>query len=164
MKQILLFVFLSLFLTSCKDYSKTIPDEQELLRKELHTINWNEVDVYPTYANCDTIEDVQKNLACFFYIFNEDLSGLLRKDSLLQTPKFYSLDSLPIEVTVYPNAAVELKLHKNNAEVEPEIVGTIDSLLFIKSAQLQPIQPAIKRDVPVKTKFLVKVGLHEQFN
>jgi|GEM_PF-819439 len=161
MKQILLFVFFSLFLASCKDYSKTIPDEQELLRKELHTINWNEVDIYPTYENCDSIEDAQKNLACFFYIFKEDLTGLLRKDSLLQTPKFLSLDSLPIEVTVYPNAAVELKLHQNNVEVEPEIIGTIDSLLFIKSTQLQPIKPAIKRDMPVKSKFLVKVSMHE---
>lgn len=160
MKQILLLVFLSLFLTGCKDHSKTIPDEQELLRKELHTINWNEVDVYPTYENCDTIIDTQKNLACFFYIFNEDISSLLKQDSLLQTRKFHSVDSLPIEVTVYPNAAVELKLHRENSKFEPETARTIDSLLFIKSAQLQPVQPAIKRDVPVKTKFLVKVGIH----
>lgn len=160
MKQILLFMILLGWTTSCKDYSKALPDEQELLRKELHTINWNEVDIYPSYKNCDTIEDAQRNLACFFYIFHEEITGLLKEDSLLQTRDFLAIDSLPVEVTVYPNAAVALKLHQENEIVEPHIARTIDSLLFVKSTQLQPVQPAVKRDVPVKTKFLVKVNIH----
>lgn len=160
MKQILLFLFLLPLIVGCKDYNKTIPDEQEMLRKELHTINWSEVDVYPSYKSCDTIEDVQKNLACFFYIFNDDINQLLQNEAYFQSSKFRSVDTLPIQVTVYPNAAIELKMHTVNDELLNKNKASIDSLLFIQSAKLKAVEPAIKRDVPVKTQFLVKVKIN----
>ena len=59
----LLIISASLF--SCMS-DKTVPDAQELLRKELHTIDWTKVDEYPTVDSCDSIKGKNENQICFF--------------------------------------------------------------------------------------------------
>ena len=85
---------------------------------------------------------------------------MLQNETYFQSSKFRSVDSLPIQVTVYPNAAIELKMHTVNNELLNQSRASIDSLLFIQSAKLKTVEPAIKRDVPVKTQFLIKVKLN----
>ena len=56
MRNNLLVFFLIFTLFSCYK-KKELPNAQELLRRELHTIDWTRVDTYPSFDSCDTLTD-----------------------------------------------------------------------------------------------------------
>lgn len=148
-----------LFFLSCKYNKQGVPNEQELLRKALHTIDWSKPDTYPTYTSCDSIEDEIKNRACFFETFTQDFFQLLKNDSLIQTLGLKNLDSLPLEVRILPNASFTIKLNQKALIKKLDNHQQIDSLLFTKSLKLKPVQPGTKRGVPVTTSFETKIAL-----
>ncbi len=141
---------------SCNTFTEKVPNEQELLRKELHTIDWKKVDTYPSYDSCDAVKDMEKAKYCFFDTFQKDLTAVLQNDSLLHTRKYRYMDSLSVEVTVLPNAALELFADKKESKTDK---SELDSLLFTKTTLLKPLHPATKRGIPVKTQFKIKVAL-----
>lgn len=156
MKKNLLFLLnILLLLASCNTFTDKVPNEQELLRKELHTIDWNKVDTYPSYDSCDVFKDMEKAKYCFFDTFRKDFTAVVQNDSILHTKKYSYLDSLSVEVTVLPNAALELFVDK----AEPKDKKELDSLLFTKTTLLKPVHPATKRGIPVKTQFKIEVPL-----
>lgn len=135
----------------CTNTTQKIPNEQELLRKELHRIDWTQVDTYPSYDLCDSLKDEKEIKECFFTYFQQDIERVLQQDSVLHTSKYKNNKALLLEVTILPNAAIELHAAQDNPE--------LDSLLFTKTTLLQPLHPATKRGVPVKTKFSLEVSL-----
>jgi hypothetical protein len=60
---LLLLVFLFLVPVSI---SKSKCLRKELLKKELKAINWKEVDEYPSFADCDKLDNKTKRQQCFF--------------------------------------------------------------------------------------------------
>ena len=59
-KIILILLFLALLFNSCQYFDKQVPSEQDLLQKELKSINWKEVDEFPSVVDCDKIENKQR--------------------------------------------------------------------------------------------------------
>ena len=145
-----------LFISACTNSNKQLPNEQELLRKELHQIDWTKVDTYPSYDHCDSLKKAKDLQACFFETFQNELYQIVANDSMLSTQKYQHLDSITLSVTILPNAVVELKtMNLPTAEQTKEW----DSLLFSKTTQLSPLHAATKRGVPVKTQFQIKLSL-----
>ena len=56
LKQFFLFIVF-IFFNSCQYFEKQVPSERELLQKELKSINWKEVDEYPSVADCEKVND-----------------------------------------------------------------------------------------------------------
>ena len=48
-----------------------VPSEKELLQKELKSINWKEVDEYPSVVDCEKIEDKKQRQQCFFEVLTQ---------------------------------------------------------------------------------------------
>ena len=46
-----------MLLQSCQYFEKKVPNEKELLDKQLKEINWNEVDEYPSVVDCEKLTD-----------------------------------------------------------------------------------------------------------
>ena len=65
MKNYWVFVFLLMLTAACNFAPKAVLNAQELLRRELHTIDWNKVDQYPSYDSCDRVTDAEENKAGF---------------------------------------------------------------------------------------------------
>src|SRR5690606_4579302 len=99
MKNYWAFVFCSFLLTSCNFVQKELPDSQELLRRELHTIDWSKVDTYPTYDSCEKFTDAEENKRCFFDRLNFEVENVLRTDSLV---KLSTIDSVQFLVSLSP--------------------------------------------------------------
>ena len=67
MRNLVLILFPVLFLAqSCQFFDNKVPSKEELLKKELKQINWNEVDEFPSVAECEQIEDKNLRKQCFF--------------------------------------------------------------------------------------------------
>lgn len=141
---------LLLFVFSCKDAGR-VPLKKALLEKELQSIDWKQVDEYPSVPDCDSLAGKQERRNCFFEFLTATIQEKLNADTLpVHQPK---LDTVNVEVTVFPNAKVTFKaldsIDVNNLK--------IDSILKIRLADFPLVNPALKRGLPVKTQFVLPV-------
>ncbi len=153
MKHYYLFLVILLF-NSCKYFEEQIPSEKELLQKELKSINWKEVDEYPSVVDCDKIADKKQRQQCFFDFLIQLIQEKLDVDTLYIL--YPELDTIAVKVTVYPNSALQFDPQFPKDSVAYDTVK-IDSILHARLVDFPKINPAIKRGIPVKTQFILPV-------
>ncbi len=144
-------VFILFLFVSCQFIDKQIPSEEELLKKEIQTIDWKKVDEFPTIITCDSVSDKTQNQECFI----NTLSALIQQKLDADKPKlpFAKFDTIAVQVSILPNAALQFETQQQ-ADNEK-----IDSILKAKLVDFPTIKPAIKRGIPVKTQFTLPVIL-----
>ena len=150
----LLFFFTFLNLTSCTYFEKKVPTEQELLHNQLQQINWNEVDEYPSFNECGTLEDKSQQKQCFFEFLTSTIQDKLRIDTL--SILYPELDTIEVKVTVFPNATLQFEPQFPKDSVAYDVVK-IDSILNARLVEFPKVNPATKRGIPVKTQFILPV-------
>ncbi len=155
MKQYYLFLVF-LFFNSCQYFDKQIPSEKELLQKELKSINWKEVDEYPSVVDCEKIEDKKQRQQCFFEVLTLLIQEKLSVDTL--SILYPELDTIEVKVTVFPNATIQFEPQFPKDSVAYDKIK-IDSILKARLVDFPKINPAIKRGIPVKTQFILPVIL-----
>ncbi|MDO8316496.1 MAG: hypothetical protein Q7T12_03130 [Flavobacterium sp.] len=155
MKQYYLFLVF-LFFNSCQYFDKQIPSEKELLQKELKSINWKEVDEYPSVVDCEKIEDKKQRQQCFFEVLTQLIQQKLSVDTL--SVLYPELDTIEVKVTVFPNATLQFEPQFPKDSVAYDTIK-IDSILKARLVDFPKINPAIKRGIPVKTQFILPVIL-----
>lgn len=155
LKQYFIF-FLFLSLNSCQYIDKQVPSEKELLQKELKSINWKEVDEYPSVADCDLIADKKQREKCFFEVLTQLIQEKLSLDTL--TAIYPELDTIAVKVTIFPDASLQFEPQHSKDSVAYDTIK-IDSILKARLVDFPKINPAIKRGIPVKTQFILPVIL-----
>ncbi len=158
-KQLVAFLLLFIFATSCDYYRKPVPSKEVLLEKELKAIDWNEVDEYPSIIECDNIEDKTQRQQCFF----EYLTALIQQKLSQDTLPFpgIEIDTILVKVTVFPDATIDFEPQFSQDSVAYDRIK-IDSLLTEKLKDFPRINPALKRGIPVKTQFILPVILKQE--
>jgi hypothetical protein len=155
LKQFSLFLVILLF-TSCRYFEKQLPSEKELLKRELKSINWNEVDEFPSLDDCDKIDNKAQRQQCFFEILTQLIQEKLGVDTLsVLCP---DLDTIDVKVTVFPNSTLlfEPQFPKDSSTLD---TVKIDSILKARLVDFPKVNPAIKRGIPVKTQFILPIIL-----
>jgi hypothetical protein len=155
LKQFSLFLVFILF-NSCQYFDKQVPSEKELLQKELKSINWKEVDEYPSVVDCDKIDDKKQRQQCFFEVLTQLIQEKLCNDTLAML--YPELDTIEVKVTVFPNATMKFEPQFPKDSVAYDKIK-IDSILKARLVDFPKINPAIKRGLPVKTQFILPVIL-----
>ena len=143
-----------LFFNSCQYFEKKVPSEKELLQKELKSINWKEVDEYPTVTECETINDKKQRQKCFFDVMSQLIQEKLNVDSL--SILYPDLDTIQVKVTVFPNSKMKFEPEFQKDSVAYDTIR-IDSILHARLVDFPKVNPAIKRGLPVKTQFILPV-------
>jgi hypothetical protein len=155
LKQYYLFLVF-IFFNSCQYFDKQIPSEKELLQKELKSINWKEVDEYPSVVDCEKIEDKKQRQQCFFEVLTQLIQEKLSVDTL--SVLYPELDTIEVKVTVFPNATMQFEPQFPKDSVAYDKIK-IDSILKVRLVDFPKINPALKRGIPVKTQFILPVIL-----
>lgn len=127
-----------------------------MLQKELKSINWKEVDEYPTVADCEKISDKKQRQKCFFDVMSTLIQEKLNVDSL--SIMYPELDTIEVKVTIFPNAVMKFEPQFPKDSVAYDTIK-IDSILHARLVNFPKINPAIKRGIPVKTQFILPVIL-----
>lgn len=148
-----------LFFNSCQYFEKQVPSEKELLQKELKSINWKEVDEYPTVAECETIADEKQRQKCFFDVMAKLIQEKLDIDTL--SILYPELDTIEVKVTVFPNSKMVFEPQFPKDSVAYDTIK-IDSILHARLVDFPKVNPAIKRGIPVKTQFILPVIIKEK--
>jgi len=155
-KIILIFLLVPILFSSCQYFEKQVPSEQELLQKELKSINWKEVDEFPSVFGSDTIENKIERQQCFFEYMTQLIQHKLSVDTL--SVLYPELDTINVKVTVFPNSRILFEpLFPKDSVAYDRI--KIDSILKARLVGFPKINPAIKRGIPVKTQFILPVIL-----
>jgi hypothetical protein len=131
-----------------------VPSQKELLQKELKAINWKEVDEYPSFVDCDKVDDKTQRQHCFFQYLTELIQDKLSSDTL--SVLYPELDTIEVKVTVYPNAKMKFEPQFPKDSVAYDTIK-IDSILTARLVNFPKVNPAIKRGIPVKTQFILPV-------
>lgn len=155
LKQYYLLLAILLF-NSCQYFDKQVPTEKELLQKELKTINWKEVDEYPSVVDCEKIENKTQRQQCFFEVLTQLIQQKLSVDTLAVL--YPELDTIEVKVTVFPNSTIKFEPQFPKDSVAYDKVK-IDSILQARLVDFPKVNPAIKRGIPVKTQFILPVIL-----
>ncbi len=122
-------------------------------------INWNEVDEYPSVADCEQLTDEQQRKQCFFEFLTTTIQQKLAVDTL--STLFPQLDTIEVKVTVLPNAMLEFEPQFPKDSVAYDTIK-IDSILRARLVDFPKVNPAIKRGIPVKTQFVLPVIIKQE--
>ena len=148
-----------ILLQSCQYFEKKVPNEKELLDKQLKEINWNEVDEYPSVSDCEKLKDATQRRQCFFEFLTATIQQKLAVDTL--STLFPKLDTIEVKVTVLPNSAMEFEPQFPKDSVAYDTIK-IDSILRVRLVGFPRVNPAIKRGIPVKTQFVLPVIIRSE--
>ena len=143
-----------MLLQSCQHFEKQVPNEKDLLDKQLKEINWNEVDEYPSVSDCEKLTDAAQRKQCFFEFLTATIQQKLAIDTLATL--FPKLDTIEVKVTVFPNATMQFEPQFPKDSVAYDTIK-IDSILHARLIDFPKVNPAIKRGIPVKTQFVLPV-------
>lgn len=133
-----------------------MPSEEELLQKRLKEINWNEVTVYPSVAECDSILDKELQKECFFSYLTKIIHQKIAPDSLLINRRI--LDTIEVKVTVFPDSKITFEPLFASDSLTYDKQKT-DSIIKARLTDFPKIEPAQKEGIPVKTQFILPVIL-----
>lgn len=147
---------LLVLINSCQYFNRQVPSKEELLQKELKSINWSEVDELPSINECEQIQDKTQRQQCFFDFLTATIQQKLSIDTL--SILYPELDTIEVKVTVFPDASLKFEPQFPADSLVYDKIK-IDSILHARLVDFPKINPALKRGIPVKTQFILPVIL-----
>lgn len=141
-------------LTSCNYFEKKKVFTEDILKEELQSFNWNDVDEYPTFASCDTTLGKENKRECFENTLLQLLNSNLSEQNIVVTEDVNDTILLKITIDNQGNFKVD---DIQSSELTKAQIPKIDSLLIHSFDSLPKIYPAIKRSQQVTTQFSLPV-------
>ncbi len=153
MKQICFFLFF-LMLCSCEYFNVKKTSSEAILKEELQTFNWNDVDDYPSFTACDSIETKQNRKACFERVLTRHIGVFLKREKIIVTQDINDTIILKFQVS----ETGDLKLQNVDMDsVTRYQIPEIENLIYKSLDSLPEIFPATKRGQQVKTEFVLPI-------
>ncbi|MCL5126842.1 hypothetical protein [Algibacter sp. L4_22] len=149
MKQICVFLSV-LMLCSCEYFNVKKTSSEAILKEELQTFNWSDVDAYPSFSECDSIETKTDRKSCFESVLTLHIWEFLKQEKIVVTHDIS--DTIILSFRVSETGDLKLRNAKIDSLTRHEI-PEIESLLYKSLDGLPQVFPANKRGQQVKTEF-----------
>jgi len=130
---------------------------EDILKEDLRTFNWNEVDEYPTFAVCDNATSKVERKDCFVSTLTTFIMSQLSKEIFVVTEDIN--DTIMISFKISEKGVLSI-LEIISSDLIKEQIPKIDTLLIESLNDLPKIFPAIKRSQQVKTQFNLPVVIN----
>lgn len=150
MKYGFLILFLLSVCTSCKYFETEKITSEEFLEEELKSITWNEVDTYPHFPECAESLDKPAQKECFESTLRNHIQTQLLQKELISIEALHDTVFMTIDI----DNSGEITLAETTgdsitfAEL-PELKYWLEESIAI----LPKTQPALKRGIPIHTRF-----------
>ncbi len=154
MKYSFLFILFLILATSCQFFETEKVSSEKIYSEEMQTINWKDVDSYPSFTNCDKTLEKPEQKDCFISTISTQVYKSINDEGIVATRDIYDTVSVNFEVSKDGKLSIiEIKmdtlLQKEFPILEAWLLQSIDSL--------KPVAPAYKRGIPIKTQFTLPV-------
>ena len=141
-----------LLMTSCDWFAPGDVKTRKWVELEMQSINWEELDQYPLFENCDEMAGKQEQKACFESTLLEQFTRTLSEfEFVLDTTV---QDTLYLDFLVSHEGELQVLDIEHNEKVAdqiPEFEGVVIQCLKVMPRP----QPALKRGIPVSAKFRI---------
>lgn len=154
-----LVLLICLPLTSCKYFEAKKTSSEAILKEELKTFNWDEVDIYPTFEACDSTTTKPAKKVCFERLLTAHIMAGLQKETIVVTQDIH--DTLNLEFKISEQGDLSLSDFAVDSVTLAEIPN-IKSLIHSSLDSLPEIFPAVKRAQKVKTSFNLPIIIDVQ--
>ncbi|MEA1784482.1 hypothetical protein U1E44_00110 [Arenibacter sp. GZD96] len=156
MRNILVLCALCLF-SSCDWFSSKEEKIQKLVDEELKSIDWNDVDQYPLFADCDETASKADQKICF------ESNVLLHFSMILQDFEFVLNenvnDTIFVDFLTDPQGMISVLEIEKNPLVEDQI-PEFEAIVTQSLKTMPKVAPALKRGIPVSAKFRIPIVLN----
>ncbi|MBT0606811.1 hypothetical protein [Aequorivita echinoideorum] len=154
MKYLIIVLLFSIAASSCQYFETEKVSSEKIYKEEIEAIDWKEVDRYPSFIHCDSIAEKPEQKQCFINTINSRLYQSISDKNIIAVHEVYDTVLVDFAVSNKGNLSIlqiemDSVLKKDFPNLEDLLLKTIDSL--------QPIAPAYKRGIPVKTQFTLPV-------
>jgi len=150
----IVFLFILCGASSCNYFEKKKLNPEEIFEEELQTFNWNEVDTYPTFSNCDALTTKEESKACFQNTLVNNVNAFLEAQNLVVSNDINDTIVLKIKIDNLGLLEIESIVIESKTLYE---IPEIESLLRQSLKSIPKIFPAIKRGQQVTTVFELPV-------
>ena len=80
---------------------------EDLLEEELQTFNWNEVDTYPTFSNCDSMTSKEDNKICFQNTLINGVNEFLAQQNIVVSNDVF--DTIRLHIIIDKQGLLEVE-------------------------------------------------------
>ena len=148
------FVIFCLFLTSCNYINVKKTSSEQILKDELQSFNWNDVDEYPIFASCDSSSTKERRKSCFETTLTTHILNKLSQEKMIVSRDLN--DTVIIEFKLTEKGIISIlniKIEEDTKSVLPKL----EEQLLASIDSLPEIFPAIKRGQHVITQFKLPI-------
>ncbi len=143
-------------LTGCDLFVSQEKKTRELVEQEMVAIDWNEVDSYPLFANCDETLTKAGQRACFE---QEVLSYFTKALEHVKLTPVSGQDTLvQVDFLVDREGQVSILEIQKTADTDEQLPD-FDAMIADVLEHMPKLQPALKRGIPVKARFRIPIVL-----
>ena len=146
------FLILLICCTSCNFFSS---DKNQTQQKLDTIINFNRVDVSPSFIECkDKIDEEKTN--CFRTTIHQKISKNLAQHQLKIKDSINEI--ITVELFISSDGKIKLS-NINSSNIIQEELPILDSLLQVSVNNLPKVFPAIKKGIPVSTQYSLPIKI-----
>ncbi|RCS26610.1 hypothetical protein DUT90_12740 [Polaribacter sp. WD7] len=151
--RILFFLCALIFITSCDKFSFSKKESRQAIDT---IVDFSSVDTYPSFKICDSIINKDRKANCFRTTVHQKIGKELAYYKLTTKDSINAV----VTVAIIINSKGEFQLESiESSENIKNQIPKLDSLLKVSIKNLPKIYPAIKRGIPVTTKYQLPVRI-----
>ncbi len=156
MKYFLSYCLLVLF-ASCELFVSKEKKTQELVNKEMLEIDWNDIDSYPLFENCDETLTKMVQRECFE---QEVLTHCAKNLKDVEFTLLSGADSIiQVDFLVDQEGRISILEIQKDPAIDTQMPN-FDQLIEQSLQKMPSLAPALKRGIPVKAKFRIPILLN----
>lgn len=143
-------VFIGILMASCEYFSPGTSTADTALQQLDTVINYNRVDVYPIFCDCEDYSENNDQKACFEASLSNRLSELLNKNNLRVKERVN--DTTRVQLFIDRTGKASVVSIDSPAPITVQLPA-LDSIIKNSVAQLPKIKPAVKRGILVNSQY-----------
>ena len=144
-------------MASCNFLESREKRTQELINAELQQIDWNSIDSYPLFLDCDETASKESQRQCFEQKLTTHFEATLNEFEFI-----IDSESNPVVFVTFV-IDTEGRIMVVDIEKDPSILKQMpefDGIISQSLKNVPAIAPALKRGIPVRTKYRIPVQLN----
>jgi len=139
---------------SCSYFEK--PQKKNPIQVVDTIVDFNSIDAFPLFPNCKDIPSREKQQICFQLEMSQHIYASLKKHTL--NSKEIISDTVVVKLKVDNMGITSLSGLQISNETK-SLIPEFDSILRVSLENLPKLEPAIKRNMPVSTEFVLPIIL-----
>ena len=147
-------VIVLICLSSCDYFNKRKVYSEEILKEDLKTFNWNEVDQYPTFISCDNTASNDEKRVCFEQTLSQHIASYLGEQVIVVTQDVNDTVFITFQIS---DSGKLIMVSIDKSDYINTQIPELDTLMMNSLRGLPKIYPAIKRSQQVKTEFKLPI-------